>query len=663
MAYCYHCFKAGERTDPCPFCGYDPAADAGRFPQALPHGSILAGQYITGRVLGQGGFGITYLALDNNSGERVALKEFLPDTMAGRSNNSLQVTAYDGDRGRQFQYGLDCFMDEAKTLAKFIGNPNIVGVRSYFQENGTAYFAMDYIEGVSFKAYLREQGGYIDWRDALRILTPVMEALKAVHQEGLIHRDVTPDNIYISANGSVKLLDFGAARYSLGDRSRSLDVVLKPGYAPKEQYTRKGKQGPYTDVYSLSACFYAAVTGYLPPESLERAESDDLIPPSERGVQLPSALEQVILYGLAVQPADRYQSMEEFQAAIDKAVSESEAIAPVSLAAENQTPKEPPQKKQNKPLRYMMRAFSAIGITVVLLFAIYTVTYLYRTRTIQVADQRCGVGVYTGSWSDGEPKGTGTMVYDNGDVYTGEWGGYQGRNGSGTMTYANGDYYDGEWEFDRRQGIGTMAYSNGDYYDGEWSYDQKSGAGTMTYVNGDYYDGEWELDYREGAGTMIYANGDVYTGDWVSGDWHGTGSLTCANGDQYEGNWSSGMRCGGTGTMTYENGDRYDGEWDFGVWHGVGTMQYVNGDIYSGGWSWGEKEGSGEMIYADGSRYDGEWELGQRHGNGTYIYADGKTLVCTWSRDNIVADGTGTVTMPNGTVYHIAMVDGKITLQ
>lgn len=322
---CYNCFQTCDVSGPCPHCGYGPAQDAGKFPQALPHGSILAGQYITGRILGQGGFGITYLALDNKSGERVALKEFLPDTMAGRSAGTLQVTAHSGDRGDNFQYGLERFLDEARILAKFIGNPNIVGVRSYFQENGTAYFTMDYIEGVSFKTYLREHGGRIDWQDAARILLPVMEALEAVHREGLIHRDVTPDNIYVVGDGGVKLLDFGAARYSLGDKSRSLDVVLKPGYAPKEQYIRRGKQGPYTDVYSIAACFYAAVTGYLPPEALERMDNDELVLPSTYGVKLPSALEDVILHGLEVQPADRYQTMDEFRSALTASMAGTES--------------------------------------------------------------------------------------------------------------------------------------------------------------------------------------------------------------------------------------------------------------------------------------------------------------------------------------------------
>ena len=322
MTYCYNCFHEKTGDGPCPLCGYDPQFDAGKYPSALPHGSILAGQYITGRVLGQGGFGITYLAFDTTLRVKVAIKEFLPESMAGRSAAaSANITVYSGERGEQFRYGLEHFLDEARVLAKFLGNPNIVGVRSYFEENNTAYFVMEYVEGISLKTYLKNHGGSIGWEDAVKLLMPVMDALCAVHKEGLIHRDVAPDNIYITGSGTVKLLDFGAARYSLGTKSQSLDVVLKHGYAPKEQYMRRGRQGAYTDVYALAATFYAAVTGYLPPDALDRMEEDDLVAPSTRGVHMPPELEQAILHGLEVRAEDRFQTMKEFQDAVYKAVT------------------------------------------------------------------------------------------------------------------------------------------------------------------------------------------------------------------------------------------------------------------------------------------------------------------------------------------------------
>lgn len=285
-----------------------------KYPLALPIGSVLAGQYIIEKVLGEGGFGITYCAKDHKTGGYVAIKEFFPESMATRTN--VTVVPYSGDNAENFSYGKDCFIQEAKTLAQFIGNENIIRIHSYFEENETAYFVMDYIEGVSFDTYIRNKGGKLSFDETLNILSPVMDALNLVHSRGIIHRDVTPDNIYITNSGVVKLLDFGAARYSLGDKSQSLDIILKHGFAPKEQYVRRGKQGPFTDVYALGATFYYALTGKRPQDSVERMDVDLLVPPSKMDAIISNESEQAILKALSVQPADRYQNMQEFKSSI-----------------------------------------------------------------------------------------------------------------------------------------------------------------------------------------------------------------------------------------------------------------------------------------------------------------------------------------------------------
>lgn len=281
------------------------------YPLALPEGTILAGQYAINKVLGQGGFGITYKATDHKTNKFVAVKEFFPDTLAYREGTT--VISYPGERAENYDYGKEGFLQEAQTLAEFIGCDGIVRIYSYFEENGTAYFVMDYIEGISFDEYLKQKGGQISCEEAKKILLPIMDALAVVHSKGIVHRDVTPDNIYITDSGEVKLLDFGAARYSLGDKSRSLDVILKHGFAPKEQYTRRGKQGPFTDIYSLGATFYFALTGRRPPDSVDRLEEDNLIPPSSLGVDITEYEEMAILHALNVSPSDRYQTMTEFK--------------------------------------------------------------------------------------------------------------------------------------------------------------------------------------------------------------------------------------------------------------------------------------------------------------------------------------------------------------
>ena len=337
---CYNCFQEKpEGAGPCPYCGFDLEENERKYPVALRAGTVLNGRYIVGRVLGQGGFGITYLAWDTKLEARVAVKEFMPNEIATRVGTTVSVAVE--SRTEDFTYGAERFQEEARTLAKFMGQPNIAGVTDYFDENDTSYFVMDYIEGISFKTYITNHGGKVSVDDALNVMIPVLRALTAVHAEGFIHRDVTPDNIYITKDGQVKLLDFGSARYSIGDKSKSLDVILKVGYAPKEQYIRRSRQGPFTDVYSCAACFYAAITGYLPPESLERLEHDDLVPISQYGIEIPEYLDKAILKGLAVQPEDRFQSAAEFLEAIE---SQQVVEVPISGDASAQT-----EKKKIKP--------------------------------------------------------------------------------------------------------------------------------------------------------------------------------------------------------------------------------------------------------------------------------------------------------------------------
>ena len=353
---CYNCFRERESLEgPCSCCGFDLAENEKNFPVALRAGTVLNDRYIVGRVLGQGGFGITYLALDTQLNAKVAIKEFLPSEIATRVDGTT-VSVLMETRSEEFTYGAERFQEEARPLAKFIGNPNIAGVSSYFDENDTSYFVMDYIEGISFKTYIANHGGKVSVEDTLNVMIPVLRALTAVHAEGFIHRDVTPDNIYITKDGVVKLLDFGSARYSIGDKSKSLDVILKVGYAPKEQYIRRSRQGPFTDVYSCAACFYAALTGFLPPESLERMDHDELVPVSQCGVDIPEYLDKAILKGLAVQPEDRFQSAAEFLDAI-----ESQQVVEVS-ASSAAAPAPAPEKKKVKPA--LLGAIAAAAVVI-----------------------------------------------------------------------------------------------------------------------------------------------------------------------------------------------------------------------------------------------------------------------------------------------------------
>ncbi|HWR23753.1 MAG TPA: protein kinase [Feifaniaceae bacterium] len=299
----------------CPRCGFDGARyDAP--PHQLRPGAILGGKYLVGRSLGEGGFGITYIGFDLNLELRVAVKEYYPNGFVTRQASvSRSVTPLTGAQGEQYGKGLNRFVQEAKSLARFHDLDGIVSVKDFFRENGTAYIIMEYIEGETLKRHLANKGGKLPMEETLSLLRPVMESLALVHGAGVIHRDISPDNIMLTRRGA-KLIDFGAARTYVDEENRSRTVTLKSGYAPYEQYQTRGEQGPYTDVYALCATIYRCVTGRVPPESIERLDADTLLPPSALHAALTPLEEAVLLKGLSVRARDRYQDIPQVFAAL-----------------------------------------------------------------------------------------------------------------------------------------------------------------------------------------------------------------------------------------------------------------------------------------------------------------------------------------------------------
>jgi beta-lactam-binding protein with PASTA domain len=322
---CLYCLEQKSAPGVCPQCGVDDR----QIPEsisAMPPGSMLNGRFLVGRLLGAGGFGNTYLALETTLGIKLAIKEYLPQGIASRRIGQSGVIVMNDETLEQYSSGLDKFLGEAKTLSRFNGHPGIVSIRDFFHENNTAYIVMEYIDGITLKQYLKQKGGRIPIAQALEIMMPVMDALREVHGAGILHRDISPDNIYITRDRKVKLLDFGAARHALGEASKSLSVILKPGYAPEEQYRTKGKQGPWTDVYAVAATLYRCISGQLPPDALDRFDEDTLEPLHKIVPDAPKEFSEVIQTALAVRSRDRYQSMVAFQQAlqVDKWIRASE---------------------------------------------------------------------------------------------------------------------------------------------------------------------------------------------------------------------------------------------------------------------------------------------------------------------------------------------------
>lgn len=310
MSLCPGCFEQISATSPCPDCGHHPGMR--RSSLLLPHGTLLRKQYLIGNVLGNpGGFGITYLGYNQKLECKVAIKEFLPREIAGRSLDGIGIEVHTANDAQIFAAGLDQFLQEARLLAKF-SHPNIVRVIDFFEENGTAYLVMDYYSGVTLVEYVEKSGGSLSERAALEILLPVFDGLREIHARGILHRDIKPQNIYITTQGRPILLDFGAARQTVEALSQGFSLLITPGFAPIEQYDRQGKQGPWTDVYGCAATLYYMLTGYAPPDAVSRMTKDSFQPAVE--VQNGSlGLQQALEKGLALFPENRLSSIAEFQ--------------------------------------------------------------------------------------------------------------------------------------------------------------------------------------------------------------------------------------------------------------------------------------------------------------------------------------------------------------
>lgn len=361
---CMSCMSETGGAAVCPHCGFDERT-ASDSPLYLPLRTVLQERYTVGRVLGEGGFGITYLGWDATLAIRVAIKEFLPRELAARSADGRSISAYRGDLAEAFRYGLEKFLEEARMLARFAEHQGIVAVRDFFPAHGTGYLVMSYLEGLTLKDYLARQGGRIPFPQALAILMPVMDALRAVHEVGLLHRDISPDNIFITRDRQVKLIDFGAARAALGAHSRSLSVILKPGYAPPEQYGSQGRQGPWTDVYAVGATLYQMLTGQMPPEAPDRLYQDTLKPPTAYGADLPQTAELALFKALAVRAEQRFQSVADLQAALVQA-AEGQAIESPATMGVPSPPKAPkpatPQTDGQKSSFEKKWMLAAVGI-------------------------------------------------------------------------------------------------------------------------------------------------------------------------------------------------------------------------------------------------------------------------------------------------------------
>ena len=333
----------------------------------LPEGITLPHNYIIKGILGEGGFGITYIGFNTITSEKVAIKEYFPTGMATREfrNGEYLVIPFQGALSDTFEKGRQHFLNEASILKEFHHLNSIVSVKDVIETNGTVYLVMEYIDGITLKQYVKENGS-LTFDELLPLMKPVIQALIQVHKRGLIHRDISPDNLMIGIDNQLHLIDFGAASFDNTHDSKTMTVILKSGYAPPEQYLSDGKQGAWTDIYALCSTMYLALTGFAPPESIKRMQRDEL-PSLAANAVITSWQAEAITKGINLSPADRYQNMETlYQALIIppiEADSKREAYQAASLE-ENKTVITHPIPKQK------LRRRIIAGLLVVLLFVL-----------------------------------------------------------------------------------------------------------------------------------------------------------------------------------------------------------------------------------------------------------------------------------------------------
>jgi serine/threonine protein kinase len=327
----------------CPSCGG--TLEGFSAAHLLPLGAeLFGGMYVIGGVLGQGGFGITYEASDRALGRQVAVKEYFPEGCMRVGGEEITLgrwaeTDYREARGR--------FLDEARTLARF-SHPGIVRVFNAFEQNRTAYMAMELLKGKTLKSLIEEDGRAFSEAEAVGLVREAGRALEAVHQAGLLHRDVKPDNLMLTEEGRIVLIDFGLAKEFITGATQSHSLTLTPGFAPLEQYALRAKRGPFTDVYALAATLYYLLAGEEPPSSTDRAAGVDLVPPRRLRPEISPTVSQAVVRGMAMRVEERPQAVGEFLSALSGASSPAE-VPPLEIPPPPKETQKPPSEKKREP--------------------------------------------------------------------------------------------------------------------------------------------------------------------------------------------------------------------------------------------------------------------------------------------------------------------------
>ena len=694
---CPHCMEElGELNGNfCPFCGFN-AAQNPQPPEALPRESILHGKYLIGDVLGRGGFGITYIGFDLSLESKVAIKEYYPSGSAMRREGESSLywnSTCASQTSRQGAY--DDFLKEARKMARVDSIPSIVRVRETFLENETAYIVMDYVEGETLKTRLKRDG-VLTYSACYAMLRPMMEDLQKVHQLGIIHRDISPDNIMIQKDGSVKLLDLGAAKDLSKKSDGQSQLVTKNGFSPAEQYMDSGKIGPWTDVYALCATIYYACYGKLVPQALERLDQDTLTFDLPAKEAIPQNVIETLKKGLAIRAAERIQSVEELMQRLN-----------VSAARPAPIPK--PAAKQGKPkkpnlavsvLKKVLLGFMIL-CTAFVLFLFYAA---YRgaqmtaaenaasSASMAAAESAASLEVSSEAPSE-SPASSEASSAQTAVQYTAQYRVDEAGGGSLSDGFASGADTVFKQFTDPSQVISVTATPAEGYVFVKWSdgitfrsrtdtdfkqdlavtaifaqasvqIDGKPDGSRVTVkasLKGDCINAKnlrWYADGSEvesAAGKTSLTVNNTETADKtikvyavvVYNDCKITSNtLTCKLAGKKQAA-SSSSSASSSSTASASSSQAKPAVQT--VTNQSITVSAGEKGTYTGQWADGKPSGQGKMVLDKGGVYEGNWENGLRSGQGTFTFSNGAKYEGNWKND--VRTGQGKLTYPDGSVY------------
>jgi serine/threonine protein kinase len=615
--------------------------------QALPPGTEL-GDYRLDATIGHGSFGITYRAFDKQLAKFVAIKEYLPVEFAVRQGENEVIPR--GNRfADDFAWGRDRFLDEARALARF-RHPHIVPVLRYFEANGTAYTVMEFEDGMSLAEVLRTKTPRLPAEDVRRLANGLLSGLAAVHAQGFLHRDIKPSNIMIRRDGVPVLIDFGAARLAIGERTHTLTGVLTPQYAPIEQYSLDSKQGPWSDIYSAAAVLYHAIIGKPPPDAAARVGVDPYLPlaDTERD-RFPGPFLGAIDRALAFAPAQRPQSVEQWGRAFGLTVGRVDTAPTQRLETRPEDPAPRLGGVSREPDRPNIEAVqrpSRLGFWLVLIVIVAGVFGVWRyhleIRTWLIGSAPVGPPPVVAE-KPATPPAAKPPVTPSPPPSPSPSPRTDVANQQALIERARQAAVDARAAYERADEAAHTAVSmagEAKIVAARAGNPSLERAEQRSYDGGASYVGQMVDGKRQGLGVAILADGEKQAGDWQGDRLNGLGTVSFPDETLFAGQLREGM-AGGLGVREKPGVDRVEGNFVAGRFDGLGTRRTLGTPaiVQTGEFRGDKLEGLGVETVGE-ERYEGGFRAGRRNGYGQVTGPDGKVRSGRW------ADGKALETTP-----------------